>query len=301
MAGWLRSLRIAVGDEEADAARWKLLFYQHQLKVDDPRMQQARVEVAKWQGMLTEQMLRTPFWVEALGEVATSMAETAERTANMHAFADWLQDGAAGGLKRQHLLTRTATGWIPTKVDKEEANVAAEPEELDGLSPGQLEEVTRMPDGCATPLSAQQVANAERITWGREWAASDERIEPDWGCGVAEAPPELLLVTFKAMLATFPCGTGLGWDDLHPRALLRLPDEVLEAIIAILRRCEREGSWPLAVRLVVVVLLPKSDGGFRPIGLLPLLPRIWMRTRRDVAQAWERRNARSYLYGGEAK
>jgi hypothetical protein len=62
-----------------------------------------------------------------------------------------------------------------------------------------------------------------------------------------------------------------------------------------------EGNWPLAVRLVVIVLLPKLDGGFRPIGLLPLLPRIWMRARRDAAQEWERANARSSLYGGEAK
>jgi hypothetical protein len=80
-----------------------------------------------------------------------------------------------------------------------------------------------------------------------------------------------------------------------------LPDEVLEAVIALLMRCEREGNWPLAVRLVVVVLLSKSDGGFRPIGLLALLPRIWMRARRDAAQDWERMNARSYLYAGAAK
>jgi hypothetical protein len=100
MAGWLRTLRMAAGDVEADAARWKLLLYVHQLQIDDPRMQRARVEFDTWQGMLTEQMLRTPFWVEALGEVATAMADTAERTASMQAnqaVADWLQDGAAGG------------------------------------------------------------------------------------------------------------------------------------------------------------------------------------------------------------
>jgi hypothetical protein len=295
---------LAKGEKEADAARWKLLFYRHLLQVNDPRLQEARGEVLAWQGLLTEQMLRTSFWVEALGEVATAMAEAAERTASIHAnqaFATWLQDGAAGGLKRQHLLTRTATGWIPTKVASEEANVGVEPEELDGLSPAQLDEVTRMPDGWATPLCAQQLANAERLAWGKEWAANEERIEPGWDGVDAEVPPQLQLAKFKAALATFPCGTGLGWDDCHPRALLRLPDEILEAIIELLRRCEIEGNWPLAVRLVVVVLLPKPDGGFRPIGLLPLLPRIWMRARRDAAQEWERNNARCYLYAGEAK
>ena len=76
---------------------------------------------------------------------------------------------------------------------------------------------------------------------------------------------------------------------------------MLEAVIELLQRCEKEGQWPLAVRLVVIVLLSKSDGGFRPIGLLPLLPRIWMRARRDAAQQWERANARDYLYASEAK
>lgn len=82
---------------------------------------------------------------------------------------------------------------------------------------------------------------------------------------------------------------------------MRLPDAVLQAVIQLLRRCETEGRWPMMVRLVIIVLLPKPDGGFRPIGLLPLLPRIWMRARRDVAQVWERRNARGYLYAGAAK
>ena len=116
-----------------------------------------------------------------------------------------------------------------------------------------------------------------------------------------DPPPELMLEAFKTALATFPCGTGLGWDNCHPRALLRLPDAVLKAVVGLLRRCEAEGLWPQAVRLVVVVLLPKPDGGFRPIGLLPLLPRIWMRARRDVVKTWERRNNRGYLYAGEAR
>ena len=158
MAGWLRTVRMATTEADANAARWKLLFYRHQLQVDDPRMQQARCQVIAWQRLLTGQMLRSAYWVEALGKVATAMAEDTERAANVSAskaFADWLQDGPAGGLKRQHLLTRTASGWIPTKVAEEAANVTMEPEELDGLSQAQLEEVARMPDGCATPLCAQ--------------------------------------------------------------------------------------------------------------------------------------------------
>ncbi len=57
----------------------------------------------------------------------------------------------------------------------------------------------------------------------------------------------------------------------------------------------------MEVALVIIVLLPKTDGGLRPIGLLPLLPRVWMRARRDQAQRWERYHGRDYLYAGEGK
>lgn len=74
----------------------------------------------------------------------------------------------------------------------------------------------------------------------------------------------------------------------------------MRLLIGVMARREREGEWPDAVRLVVVVLLPKFDGGFRPIGLLPFLPRIWMRARSAITQKWEKGNGRPYPYAGEA-
>ena len=67
------------------------------------------------------------------------------------------------------------------------------------------------------------------------------------------------------MLFSFLAGMGLDWDVVHPRALLRLPDETLEQWMFVLERCERKGRWPKNVGVVVVVLLPKPEGGFRPI------------------------------------
>ena len=88
---------------------------------------------------------------------------------------------------------------------------------------------------------------------------------------------------------------------MHPKALLRLPEAVLDAIISLLHMCECAGHWPERIALAIVVLLPKPDDGFRPIGLLPALARIWSRARRDVALQWEGMQSRKYLYAGEAK
>ena len=103
----------------------------------------------------------------------------------------------------------------------------------------------------------------------------------------------------KALL-TFPCGIGLGWDALHPRALTRLPSGILLAIMQLLALCESAGRWPKMVQLVIIVLLPKSEGGVRPIGLLPMPVRLWMTARRNVLAKWDKHNHRPDLYAGRA-
>ena len=63
---------------------------------------------------------------------------------------------------------------------------------------------------------------------------------------------------------TFPVGSGLGWDGIHPRALNRLDDALMALLIDLLMICEMLGKWPMAIQLVIVVLLPKNDGGGAP-------------------------------------
>ena len=53
--------------------------------------------------------------------------------------------------------------------------------------------------------------------------------------------------------------------------------------------------------MVLIALLPKPDGGFRPIDLLPIPPRIGMRARRKAARRWEELNSREWLCTGKGK
>ena len=100
---------------------------------------------------------------------------------------------------------------------------------------------------------------------------------------------------------TFPTELGLGWDAIHPRALLRLSDEVIAALLRILFLCECKGVWPRHSSLVVIALLPKSGWGLRPIGLFPWLPKVWAKTRRDSIPEWEALNSRGYLFAGAGR
>ena len=84
-------------------------------------------------------------------------------------------------------------------------------------------------------------------------------------------------------------------------ALLRLSNESLDALATILTTIEHNGDWPDFTKLVMTVLLPKSDGGLRPIGLFPTLYRVWMRCRRPTIKQWRKSNDREFRYGGAGK
>ena len=110
---------------------------------------------------------------------------------------------------------------------------------------------------------------------------------PPGGHGLLPERPEITVDLLVEAARTFPARTGLGWDGMHPQACLRLPTAALEALCRILTHAEETSQWPKVVGATMVVLIPKTDGGRRPIGLLPMAIRWWMRARLRVAQKWQ--------------
>ena len=96
-----------------------------------------------------------------------------------------------------------------------------------------------------------------------------------WPTDLGSIPLQLELGILRQVLMSFPVQLGLGWDGIHPRALTRLSDAVLEALLRLLFLCEATGEWPHMSSTVITALLPKPTLGLRPIGLFPWLPKIW--------------------------
>ena len=96
-----------------------------------------------------------------------------------------------------------------------------------------------------------------------------------WPDEVDDELPQIGAQQILDAVATFTDGVGLGWDRLHPKALKRLPREMLDELGRILMEAERKGSWGEAMGVVITALIPKGGGGLRPIGLLPTIVRIW--------------------------
>ena len=160
--------------------------------------------------------------------------------------------------------------------------------------------VREMPDNqthCSTVLSMQAEVEAEANKWAKEWneAATYSAPFPSF----SGMPPLLIAQAITIASATFAPLTGLGADNVAPRAFGRLTTQALEALANILRACEKKGSWPAAIYAVLIVLLPKPDGGRRPIGLFDSKVRLWMRIRSQVARMWEAANPSPAIFGGK--
>ena len=156
-------------------------------------------------------------------------------------------------------------------------------------------------DRCAMPLQSQHEVEREARTWASIWQADAQPPALLWPTILGEPLPELCVTAALYACAAFPSDTGLGWDNLHPRALRRVSAAAIAALLRIFVLAELLGRWPEMIGIVVIALLPKVGGGNRPIGLCPSLIRLWMRMRLPVAQAWQSANDRPYFFAGEAK
>ncbi len=112
-----------------------------------------------------------------------------------------------------------------------------------GRSPGQL------------PLNDQ--ADIEREAM--DWAGLQKKHTnyPKLFKEAAADTPELdllLALALRTASRSFLVGTGLGSDNVAPRAFCRLSDVVLAALSLLFRDCEANGTWGSILRLVLIVL-----------------------------------------------
>ena len=124
------------------------------------------------------------------------------------------------------------------------------------------------------PLDQQQTVDEEGSGWVEIWQAGVTNPLPKWPQDLGAGLQVQTTDDFREACYTFPAATGLGWDKFHPRALARCSDATLSLFIMLLAMAERMGRWHSLIGVVMVVLLPKSDGGRRPIGLFPSIIRI---------------------------
>ena len=113
-------------------------------------------------------------------------------------------------------------------------------------------------------------------------------------CSDADELPYFGAKELRKACRTFAARTGWGIDNVGPRQMSWLSDELLDKIAAFLQAIERAGIWPGQLQEALIHLIPKLTGGRRPIGLVSCLPRVWERVRKPVLKRWRSQYSREY-------
>jgi len=163
------------------------------------------------------------FWFKALGMVALQESDIAAQRMNatMRAnYQDYLNGGPALGLGRQHRMSRTAVGWIPTKVGSSKLLVIDDLDDTDGLSAEDMAAVLRHDCSVLSPLDAQQEAEDQADKWGGIWAVGTKdngTIASLHTCGDWDVPAELFLDELLKSLASSPTPRGSDGTNCIPK------------------------------------------------------------------------------------
>ena len=304
---WLNYIDNATSGQCRLAACWKLFNYRHP-KPDQATASDAQkaawADFETWRKTIAEVNLDA-HWTKVFKKMAEAKAEHQEGQAQMAQFLawiDWMHEGPAGGLRKQHQFTKIKGGWVESATIGMQGVTSEEAEIEEGVSAEQLRKTLHPAAMEQQPANIQEETDQQAENWHSEWGSNLTCVqEPQWPADLGELPPRLLEDSLVQAALTFPVGTGLGWDGIHPRLLSRLWRPALRWVACILMEAERSGKWQQGIGIVIIVLIPKGDGTYRPIGLMPWLPRVWMQTRRINATVWERINSRSWIYAGVGK
>ena len=257
-----------------------------------------------WLASLNLQMLddrQAINWIRLTASGIAARTAAYDASKSDKAWNAWITDGGPKRIGRLHSMSRNLTGWIPSLTT---ANKDCE-DDADGALSHDDNEISELDVVLAptVPMDLQMSVDSEAQSWGKQWLAGKEHQPFEWPRQISpdSTLPDLCVQATIDASNTFSRSVGLGWDKLHPRAVARCSLSALSALVRFFMLVELLGYWPTEVGCILICLIPKSDSGRRPIGLLPSLIRWWMRARLDVVRAWQHNHERPYFYAGPGK
>ena len=88
-------------------------------------------------------------------------------------------------------------------------------------------------------------------------------------------------------LDTYKPDKAKGTDGWSTALLTLLGCDARQDLLRLFRRCEHEGMWPMCWMASLAKFIPKPDGGERPILLMNLFYRLWVKARGCDLVEWE--------------
>ena len=146
-------------------------------------------------------------------------------------------------------------------------------------------------------VGIQDTVDSQFEAWIAIWLATiHDRVHLGPQTPMPIIPPPQLREAAKC----FSDSTGVGSDSFHPCHFQYLSDYTLHKIAFLFSRFEALGLIPSSL-WTMIILLRKPTSGFRPIGLLPSLLRLWEFCRKPALWEWEEANEREYNWSAPGK
>ena len=212
-------------------------------------------------------------WFEVLEEHEFNINSAFDRyagqakVASQRSWRAWLLDGIDSGGRRAHSWTKEQKPWRPTTTLSAHGQVLADP--------------------CS-------LLESEAFKFASLWESTE--LEPDESPIEYQDPLDLITPEeLRDISKSYSKVSAVGIDGFHCRHICSLSEPLLLVLSILLNIMESTSMLPRQIKTIVLFLLEKPAGGFRPIGLFSAAYRIWGRARRTAASAWEAANSRSYL------
>ena len=141
--------------------------------------------------------------------------------------------------------------------------------------------VTKNGEVIYSPLEVLKEQRAILAHWWDE-KGTDESLD---NMPVVDVPKLISCDTLRAVSASFKTQTSC-IDGMHPKHLSGTSESTLKGLALLFRCFEVQGQWPIAEQAVLTALIPKSDGGFRPIALFRTAFRIYAKCRSQRVKQW---------------
>ena len=140
---WLRTFLTSTVHARRQAALWRLLYSDVGLwGIRDERLAEGVRICHAWRDRLSREWLLVSHWAKAVYKEACLRVQVEARAAadaRAKDFNKWLKDGPGRGLKRQHQMSRVASGWVAAKAEAVDIFEDQEPDGTDGLTVEELE------------------------------------------------------------------------------------------------------------------------------------------------------------------
>ena len=143
-------------------------------------------------------------------------------------------------------------------------------------------------------ISSDPRAPLQLKFWINIWTNGSTLKAYEWPAGqqCGEGLPPITAQQVQEASLRFPETMSGSPDGWHPRHLALFSGKGRQEAANILNCMEDTGQLPFQIEIVLMVLLAKPQGGYRPIAILPALYRLWMKIRRPHCEAWEKKGHR---------